>query len=70
MAHEIAIIRDKDRVLLGLEEPENLARAQEKARNSQAHCYVLGEPTPAESLRDKIGQPVEVHYRWKFDLRD
>ena len=67
----IAIIRDKDHVLIGIDSPENLNEAQKYARVIKAHCYIPMEGD-YDSLREKIGKRLEDNWqcRWKFDLDD
>lgn len=63
----IAVVRDKDCVLIGLFSTENLDAAQELARENSAHSYF---PREGYDLENKIGQEVEFGYHWKFGRDD
>lgn len=62
----IAIIIDEKNILVSLEKPENLARAERTARKHNAHCYLTEY---GHELIGKEGKKINSHfqYRWMFE---
>ena len=67
MTLDLAVVRDEDRVLIGLFENKDIEKAQQKARENNAHTYLLGE---RKLIKNQIGKEVEFNYRWKFERDD
>lgn len=63
----IAIIRDKDHVLIGVDKIKKLDSAIKYARKCKAHCYIPREGYD-RSLREQIGRRLEDdwQYYWRF----
>jgi len=61
-------VRDKDRVLLGFETPENMTGELVEEAVSQGSHYYLAQESAGDSLRQTpIGSRVEFQYRWRFE---